>query len=36
MVAAVNVATLVLSVAMLIVPTYLVARIHPARVMRFE
>ena len=35
-VAAINAATLTLSLAVLIVPTYLVARIHPARVMRFD
>lgn len=32
----INVATLVISVAVLVIPSYLVARIHPAQVMRFE
>ena len=32
----INVATLLISILVLIVPTYLVARIEPARVMRFE
>ena len=36
LVIAINVVTLVLSVLMLIVPSHLVARVHPARVMRFE
>ena len=33
---AMNVATLLLTTLVLTIPTYLVARIHPARVMRFE
>lgn len=36
LVIAINAATLIISLIVLVVPTYLVARIHPAQVMRFE
>lgn len=36
LVIAINVATMFISVAVMVIPTYMVSRIHPARVMRFE